>query len=105
MSDLPSENMSFEQALAALEEVVRDLEESGIGLEESLLRYERGVGLIKRCYAQLRQAEQRILLVTGTDSEGKPVLGPFLHSATEPGSADLKRPSSRNQGPNSATPF
>jgi hypothetical protein len=53
----------------------------------------------------LREAEQRILLITGTDSEGKPVLGPFLHSPTEPGPADLKRPSSRNQGPNSTTSY
>lgn len=71
--------------MAELEQVVRDLEDGEIGLDESLARYERGVGLIKRCYAELREAEQRILLVTGTDDEGKPILQPFQHSATSPG--------------------
>ena len=82
MSDSPPDVIPFEDALAELEQVVRDLEDGQIGLEDSLARYERGVGLIKRCYAQLRDAEQRILLVTGTDDEGKPILQPFQHSAT-----------------------
>ena len=30
-----------------------------LGLEESLARYEQGIGLIKRCQNQLREAEQR----------------------------------------------
>jgi exodeoxyribonuclease VII small subunit len=65
---------SFEEALAQLEAVVRALEDGQIGLEESLSRYEVGVGLIKRCQAQLRQAEQRIQLLTGVDGNGQPSL-------------------------------
>jgi exodeoxyribonuclease VII small subunit len=68
---------SFEEALAQLEEVVRALEDGQIGLEESLSRYERGVGLIKRCQAQLRHAEQRIQLLTGVDENGQPSLQVF----------------------------
>ena len=77
MSEPTRDGVSFEDALAELEQVVHDLEDGQIGLEDSLARYERGVGLIKACYAQLRDAEQRILLVTGTDDEGKPILQPF----------------------------
>jgi exodeoxyribonuclease VII small subunit len=77
--------------LAELEQVVNELEDGQIGLEESLARYERGVGLIKACYAQLRDAEQRILLVTGADEEGKPILQPFQHAATESAGAEVKR--------------
>jgi exodeoxyribonuclease VII small subunit len=82
MSQPPQDGISFEDAMAELEQVVRDLEDGQIGLEESLARYERGVGLIKGCYAQLREAEQRILLVTGTDDDGRPILQPFQHAAT-----------------------
>jgi exodeoxyribonuclease VII small subunit len=76
------DNLTFEQSLAELDKVVRDLEDSQLGLEESLARYEQGVGLIKRCYGRLREAEQRVLLLTGVDEEGQPVLQPF-QPATE----------------------
>jgi exodeoxyribonuclease VII small subunit len=82
MTAFPSDELTFEQALAQLEEIVRDLEDGQTGLEESLARYEQGVGLLKRCYGQLRQAEQRILLLTGADADGNPVTEPFEHSAS-----------------------
>ncbi len=87
MSEPLQDAVCFEDALAELEQVVRDLEDGQIGLEQSLTRYERGIGLIKACYAQLRDAEQRILLLTGTDEDGKPILQPFQHAATS-GSAE-----------------
>lgn len=93
MSDSAQEPaVSFEEALAELERVVRDLEDGQTGLEESLARYERGVALVKRCYGQLRDAEQRILQVTGTDEQGQPVLQPFQHAATDAALSDVKRP-------------
>ncbi len=95
MSESSADGVRFEDALAELEQVVRDLEDGEVGLEESLAKYERGVGLIKSCYAQLRDAEQRILLVTGADDEGKPILQPFQHAATESAGTEVKRPGSR----------
>ena len=56
METSPQDSLTFEQALAELDRIVRDLEDGQIGLEESLTRYGQGVGLLKRCYAQLRQA-------------------------------------------------
>jgi exodeoxyribonuclease VII small subunit len=82
MNESPTQNLTFEQSLAALDRIVRDLEDGQLGLEDALNRYEAGVGLLKRCYAQLRQAEQRILLLTGTDAEGRPLTQPFEHAAT-----------------------
>jgi exodeoxyribonuclease VII small subunit len=82
MSDSPPDNLTFEQALARLEEIVRELEDGQTGLEDALARYETGVGLLKRCYGQLREAEQRILHLTGLDADGKPILQPFEHLAT-----------------------
>ena len=58
------------------------LEDGRLDLDDALSRYERGVGLIKDCHARLRQAEQRILLLTGVDDVGQPLLQPFQHEAT-----------------------
>ena len=81
MSDA-NEPQTFEQALAELERIVRDLEDGRTGLEESLSRYEQGVALLKRCYGQLRQAEHRIQELIGPDAAGNPVTRPFEHAAT-----------------------
>jgi exodeoxyribonuclease VII small subunit len=78
----PEEPLTFEQALAALDRTVRELEDGHLGLDDALSRYETGVGLIKNCYSQLRQAERRILQLTGADADGQPILAPFRHEAT-----------------------
>lgn len=85
MSQPTQDNLTFEQALAELERIVHELEDGQTSLEDSLARYEQGVHLLKRCHTQLRQAEQRILLVTGGDETKGPTLEPFDHSATANG--------------------
>jgi exodeoxyribonuclease VII small subunit len=85
MNNSPDYPLTFEQALAELDQIVRDLEDGQLGLEDALARYEKGVGLLKGCYAQLRQAEQRILLVTGADSDGQPITELFDHIPTADG--------------------
>ena len=77
-----SEKVTFEQALGELETVVRELESSDIGLDESLIRYERGVKLIRICRELLDGAERRIRLLTAVDAEGNPVLEAFDATAT-----------------------
>ena len=63
--------MSFEQALKALEEIVRRLESGDVPLEESIDLYERGEQLRKHCQARLDAAQARIeKIVAGPD--GKP---------------------------------
>ena len=73
---------SFEDALASLEQIVRDLEEGKLGLAESLTRYETGVKLLKQCFGLLESAERRIELLTGVDAAGNPVTQPFDDEAT-----------------------
>lgn len=75
------ENLTFEQALAELEKVVRDLEDGQTGLEEALARYENGVALLRRCHGLLQQAEQRIIKLVSVDAEGKALTQPFEHTA------------------------
>lgn len=52
--------MSFEDALRALEEVVRRLEGGEVPLDESITLYERGEALRQHCQARLDAAQERI---------------------------------------------
>lgn len=60
--------ITYEAAVARLEEIVRKLEQSreGIGLEESMKLYEEGVSLVRRCYRELEAAEQRVKVLQQT---------------------------------------
>ena len=62
--------MSFEQALRALEDVVRQLEGGEVPLEESIGLYERGEALRRHCQARLDAAQARIeKVVAGPDGK------------------------------------
>ena len=52
--------LSFDAALAELQETVRRLEEGGLPLEEAIALYERGVALHERCAQLLGDAELRV---------------------------------------------
>ncbi len=52
--------MSFEQALEALEEIVRRLESGDVSLEDSINIYTRGTQLKRHCETKLRDAQERI---------------------------------------------
>ena len=57
---------SFEEAVDELEKILQEVESGSVGLEESLLRYERGTFLIQHCRAVLEQAEKQIEQVSKT---------------------------------------
>ena len=59
MSDTLSQ-LSFEDALAELEKIVRGLEGGQQKLEDAILCYERGAALRRHCEAKLAQAEARV---------------------------------------------
>lgn len=73
--------LSFEDALAEIEDVVRDLESGQLGLQQSLARYEAGVSYLKQCHKALRQAERRIELLMGVDEDGNAETAPFDEEA------------------------
>lgn len=54
------ERPSFEDALARLEEIVKELEEENISLEKTITLYEEGIELSKTCTETLEQAQLRI---------------------------------------------
>ncbi|MEQ8412060.1 MAG: exodeoxyribonuclease VII small subunit [Erythrobacter sp.] len=65
------DSMSFEQALAALEQVVRQLESGDVPLDESIALYERGEKLRAACQTRLDAAQARIEKIV-TDAGGQP---------------------------------
>ena len=78
----PPTQTSFEVAMAQLETIIGDLEDGSLGLEDSMRRFETGVGLLRLCYGILERAEQRIEILTGFDEQGRPELEPFDGTAT-----------------------
>ncbi len=61
-------NLSFEDALAELERIVRGLEGGQQKLEDAITAYERGATLRRHCEAKLAEAEMRVqAIVAGND--------------------------------------
>jgi len=71
MSDKPVAEMSFEEAMRALEDVVGKLERGDVPLEQSIALYERGAQLKRRCEAKLKEAEEKVAAIT-LDGQGNP---------------------------------
>lgn len=83
----------FEQALTELESILRELEDGTTTLEDSLIRYERGVILLRQCYTQLRDAEQKVKLLAGVNESGTADVRPFEHvSSMETARASVRKP-------------
>ena len=52
--------MTFEDAILALEKLVRRLEANSLGLEQSLAEYSKAVEHIAFCQSKLKKAKQRV---------------------------------------------
>ena len=59
------EELSFEAALAELDQVVAALEGGQLELEESIERYERGVALLRSLQGTLADAQQKVTMLIG----------------------------------------
>ena len=77
-----TENDGFEQSLERLETIVEELEGGALSLEESLARYEEGVGLSRRLTQTLDQAEKRIERLV--EEQGRPPETRPLEQGFEP---------------------
>ena len=69
--ELPIAQLSYEQALAELEEIVSQLENDPPALEESARLYERGRALAQHCTGLLESVEIR-LRTLGEATSGDP---------------------------------
>jgi len=75
-SKKPVAEMSFEEALKELEEIVRSLEGGQGQLAEAIAAYERGTALRRHCEARLSEAEARVEAIVGAET-GSPATQPF----------------------------
>jgi len=66
------EELTFEQARAELEQIVRKLEDGQTSLDESLQLWERGEQLHALCLARLNQAEVRVSELLARMGRSKP---------------------------------
>jgi len=67
--------IDFEASLKELEELVEKMEKGDLSLEQSLKDFERGVALTRACQQALREAEQKVQLLSGKDEASE--LQPF----------------------------
>ena len=61
----PIEEMTFREAAAELDVIVRQLEGNTMELEDTLESYERGVKLIAALQKRLAEAEQKVDVLMG----------------------------------------
>ena len=73
---MAEKKLSFENALARIDEIVKSLEKGDVSLSESMKLFEEGTKLIARCGDELDKAEQTVVkLRRGAD--GTPEELPF----------------------------
>ncbi len=88
--------VTFEAALAELQEIAARLEDGGDGLEASLKEFERGVRLLRVCYQLLEGAEQKIEQLVKFSETGEAALTPFDATATAGQPAGKRRTTRRS---------
>jgi exodeoxyribonuclease VII small subunit len=77
---------NFEEALKELEQILAEIEAGEIGLEQSLLKYERGNFLIQHCRGVLGAAEKQIEILSkgeAGDLVAEPLKDPQENSLPE----------------------
>ncbi len=80
----PSEEFSFEQAYARLEQILEKMNAGNVPLDEALKLYEEADHLILSCHDRLSSAEQKIEILIKNrngelvvDEHGQPLKQPF----------------------------
>jgi exodeoxyribonuclease VII small subunit len=66
-----SGKIDFEASLKELEALVEKMEQGDLSLEQSLKDFERGVALTRACQQALREAEQKVQLLSSKDEESE----------------------------------
>jgi exodeoxyribonuclease VII small subunit len=77
------DDVTFEQALEELEQIVARLEGGKLALADSLSAYELGVKRLGSCYRMLTSAERRIELVQSVSASGEPSTRAFDDADSE----------------------
>ncbi len=62
-------NVTFEQNIARLEEIVKILEQGNASLEESISLFEEGIKITGECNKTLENAKQKISILTDKNGD------------------------------------
>jgi exodeoxyribonuclease VII small subunit len=65
---MTKKKLNFDQAMQQLNNIVADLETDKLPLEESLQKFEEGIKLIRDCESMLKQADQKIKVLIGSQN-------------------------------------
>jgi exodeoxyribonuclease VII small subunit len=68
MTQASLSELSFEQAISELEQIVRQLEQGDISLEQSIAHYTRGTALKSHCQHLLQQAKLQVEQIMASPS-------------------------------------
>ena len=66
---MDKKDIKYEDAVTRLEEIVASLEKGKCDLDDSLALFEEGVSLVKICTEKLDSAAQKVMMLTGADTE------------------------------------
>ncbi|MCI8641720.1 MAG: exodeoxyribonuclease VII small subunit [Clostridia bacterium] len=58
---------NFEDNMQNLEQIVTELEKGDLNLEESIIKFEKGIKLSKECNKMLEEAEKKITILLEKD--------------------------------------
>ncbi len=64
-----AKNKTFEESITELENIVKTLEDGECTLEEAVKLFEQGVKLASECHSVLDNAEQKIKVLTESESK------------------------------------
>lgn len=70
MSATPPSQLSFEQAMDRLDEIVARMEVEKLPLEEMVASYEEGMQLLQSCRQRIEAARRRVELINAGNGEG-----------------------------------
>ncbi|MBL4951456.1 exodeoxyribonuclease VII small subunit [Neobacillus sp. OS1-32] len=62
-------NLTFEEAMTKLEEIVEKLEEGDVPLEEAIIYYKQGMELSKLCHDKLKSVEEQLTQIITEDGQ------------------------------------
>ena len=71
------DDLSFEQSMDQLTEIVGKLEEGDIPLDEAVALFEKGMGIAKRSQAELDRVEKKVEELLRVEDDGTAVTRPF----------------------------
>lgn len=69
---MPTEELTFEEAMNQLEEIVGKLEEGDVPLEKAINYYQKGMNLSKICNDKLKNVQEKVVNIVNEQGKLEP---------------------------------